>query len=254
MLVLKNVRKNFWDLKAVDNISFEIKDGEIVSLIGSNGAGKTTLVNLISGYLKPDSGTISFQDRDISQEAPYTRIHLGIGRSFQIINLFENLSVLDNVRTPLFSKYGYIRRWLLPAGRYEKITEEALAILENFHLTEKKDSFPKELSEGDRKILDIAVAFALKSKLLLLDEPTSGVATHDKFKVMDSIIAAIKKEGVSTMVIEHDMDIVSGYSDRVLVMHEGRLIADGRPVEVMENKEVKAFIFGITEEGHAAEN
>jgi branched-chain amino acid transport system ATP-binding protein len=98
------------------------------------------------------------------------------------------------------------------------------------------------------------VAFALKSKLLLLDEPTSGVATHDKFKVMDSIIAAIRKEGVSTMVIEHDMDIVSGYSDRVLVMHEGRLIADGRPEEVMENKEVKAFIFGITEEGHAAEN
>ena len=254
MLVLKNVRKNFWDLKAVDNISFEIKDGEIVSLIGSNGAGKTTLVNLISGYLKPDSGTIFFEDRDISQEAPYTRIHLGIGRSFQIINLFENLSVLDNVRTPLFSKYGFIRRWLLPAGRYEKITAEALAILENFHLTDMKDSFPKELSEGDRKILDIAVAFALKSKLLLLDEPTSGVATHDKFKVMDSIIAAIKKQGVSTMVIEHDMDIVSGYSDRVLVMHEGRLIADGRPEEVMENKEVKAFIFGITEEGHAAEN
>jgi branched-chain amino acid transport system ATP-binding protein len=254
MLVLKNVRKNFWDLKAVDNISFEIKDGEIVSLIGSNGAGKTTLVNLISGYLKPDSGTILFEDRDISREPPYTRIHLGIGRSFQIIHLFDHLSVLDNVRTPLFSKYGFIRRWLLPVGRYRKITEEALAILENFQLSDRKDSFPNELSEGDRKILDIAVAFALKSKLLLLDEPTSGVATHDKFKVMDSIIAAIRKEGVSTMVIEHDMDIVSGYSDRVLVMHEGRLIADGRPEEVMENKEVKAFIFGITEEGHAAEN
>ena len=132
MLVLKNVRKNFWDLKAVDNISFEIKDGEIVSLIGSNGAGKTTLVNLISGYLKPDSGTILFEDRDISQEPPYTRIHLGIGRSFQIIHLFENLSVLDNVRTPLFSKYGFIRRWLLPAARYKKITEEALTILEQF--------------------------------------------------------------------------------------------------------------------------
>lgn len=247
MLVLKNVKKNFWDLKAVDNISFEIKDGEIVSLIGSNGAGKTTLVNLISGFLKPDSGTILFQDRDISQEAPYTRIHLGIGRSFQTIHLFDRLSVLDNVRTPLFSKYGFIRRWLLPAGRYRKITAEALAILENFQLTDRKDSFPNELSEGDRKILDIAVAFALKSKLLLLDEPTSGVATHDKFKVMDSIIAAIRKEGVSTMIIEHDMDIVSGYSDRVLVMHEGRLIADGRPEEVMKDQEVKAYIFGILE-------
>jgi branched-chain amino acid transport system ATP-binding protein len=247
MLVIKNINKNFWNLKAVNDISLEIKDGEIVSLIGSNGAGKTTVVNLISGYLKPDSGTILFDDHDITQASAYDRINLGVGRSFQIINLFENLTVLDNVRTPLFSKYGFIRRWLLPSERYKKVTEEALAILENFNLAEKKDALPKELSEGDRKILDIAIAFALKSKLLLLDEPTSGVATHDKFKVMDAIIAAIKKEGISTMIIEHDMDIVSGYSDRVLVMHEGRLIAAGKPEEVMENKDVKAHIFGITE-------
>ena len=120
MLVLKNVNKNFWDLKAVNNISFEIKDGEIVSLIGSNGAGKTTLVNLISGYLKPDSGTILFDDRDITQASAYARINLGVGRSFQIINLFENLTVLDNVRTPLFSKYGFIRRWLLPGRALQK--------------------------------------------------------------------------------------------------------------------------------------
>ncbi len=247
MLILKNVKKKFWDLKAVDNISFEIGDGEIVSLIGSNGAGKTTLVNLISGYLKPDEGTIRFDDRDITQASAYNRIKWGVGRSFQIINLFENLSVLDNVRTPLFSKFGVIRRWFLPAERYQRFTEQALEILRNFRLEDKRDALPKELSEGDRKILDIAVAFALKSKLLLLDEPTSGVATNDKFKVMDNIIAAIKKEGISTLIIEHDMDIVSGYSDRVLVMHEGRLIAEGKPEAVMENAEVKAHIFGILE-------
>jgi branched-chain amino acid transport system ATP-binding protein len=247
MLILKNVKKKFWDLKAVDNISFQISDGEIVSLIGSNGAGKTTLVNLISGYLKPDEGTILFDDRDITQASAYNRIKWGVGRSFQIIHLFENLSVLDNVRTPLFSKYGLIRRWLLPASRYQKYTEQALEILQNFRLEDKRDALPKELSEGDRKILDIAVAFALKSRLLLLDEPTSGVATNDKFKVMDNIIAAIKKEGVSTLIIEHDMDIVSGYSDRVLVMHEGRLLTEGKPEEVMENKEVRAHILGITD-------
>jgi branched-chain amino acid transport system ATP-binding protein len=245
MLTLKNVKKKFWDLRAVDNISFEIGDGEIVSLIGSNGAGKTTLVNLISGYLKPDEGTILFDDRNITQASAYNRIQWGVGRSFQIINLFENLSVLDNVRTPLFSKYGLIRRWLLPAAGYQKITDQALEILRNFRLEDKRDALPKELSEGDRKILDIAVAFALKSKLLLLDEPTSGVATNDKFKVMDNIIAAIKKEGVSTLIIEHDMDIVSGYSDRVLVMHEGRLLTEGKPEEVMNNKEVRAHILGI---------
>ncbi|MBI5583031.1 MAG: ABC transporter ATP-binding protein [Deltaproteobacteria bacterium] len=247
MLILKNVKKKFWDLKAVDNISFQIGDGEIVSLIGSNGAGKTTLVNLISGYLKPDEGTILFNDRDITQASAYNRIKWGVGRSFQIINLFENLSVLDNVRTPLFSKYGVIRRWFLPTSRYRKFTEQALEILRNFRLEEKRDALPKELSEGDRKILDIAVAFALKSRLLLLDEPTSGVATNDKFKVMDNIIAAIKKEGVSTLIIEHDMDIVSGYSDRVLVMHEGRLLTQGKPEEVMEDKEVRAHILGITD-------
>ncbi len=155
--------------------------------------------------------------------------------------------MLDNVRTPLFSKYGVICRWLLPAGRYQKFTDQALEILRNFRLEDKRDALPKELSEGDRKILDIAVAFALKSRLLLLDEPTSGVATNDKFKVMDNIIAAIKKEGVSTLIIEHDMDIVSGYSDRVLVMHEGRLLTQGKPEEVMENKEVRAHILGITD-------
>jgi len=112
-------------------------------------------------------------------------------------------------------------------------------------MSDKKNLTPKGLSEGDLKILDIAIAFALKSKLLLLDEPTSGVATNDKFKVMDSIVKAIKKEGISTIIIEHDMDIVSGYSDRVIVMHEGKVIAEGKPNEVMENKEVKATVFGI---------
>ena len=247
MLVLKSVTKNFWHLRAVDDISFEMGDGEIVSLIGSNGAGKTTLVNLISGYLKPDEGTILFDNRDITHASAYNRIKWGVGRSFQIINLFENLSVLDNVRTPILSKYGYIRRWFLPAVHYGELTEQAIEILQSFRLEEKRDALPKELSEGDRKILDIAVAFALKSRLLLLDEPTSGVATHDKFKVMDNIIAAIRKEGVSTLIIEHDMDIVSGYSDRVLVMHAGRLISQGKPEDVMENKEVKAHIFGITD-------
>jgi branched-chain amino acid transport system ATP-binding protein len=222
-----------------------IREGEIVSIIGTNGAGKTTLVNLISGYIKPDSGRILFFDKDITYASPYIRIKLGVGRSFQLIQLFGNITVLDNVRTALFSKYGMIRRGLLPADRYSSVTDEAIKILDNFNMSDKKDLTPTGLSEGDLKILDIAIAFALKSKLLLLDEPTSGVATNDKFKVMDSIVSAIKKEGISTLIIEHDMDIVSGYSDRVIVMHEGKIMAEGKPNEVMENKEVKATVFGI---------
>ncbi len=245
MLVVDNLKKHFGFVKAVDNVNLEIKEGEIVSIIGTNGAGKTTLVNLISGYLKPDSGRILFFDNDITFASPYVRIKLGVGRSFQLIQLFGNTTVLDNVRTALFSKYGMIRRGLLPADRYSSVTDEAIKILENFNLADKKNLTPIGLSEGDLKILDIAIAFALKSKLLLLDEPTSGVATSDKFKVMDSIVSAIKKEKISTLIIEHDMDIVSGYSDRVVVMHEGKVMAEGRPNEIMDNKEVKAIVFGI---------
>jgi branched-chain amino acid transport system ATP-binding protein len=245
MLIVKNLTKHFGGFTAVDDVNLEIKEGEIISIIGTNGAGKTTLVNMISGYLKPDQGTILFFDKDITHASPYIRIKLGIGRSFQLIQLFENSTALDNVRTALFSKYGMIRRGLLPADRYTSVTEEAAKILKNFNMLDKKDLTPKALSEGDMKILDVAIAFALKSKLLLLDEPTSGVATQDKFKVMDSIVSAIRKEGISTLIIEHDMDIVSGYSDRVVVMHEGKIMAEGKPAEIMENREVKATLFGI---------
>ncbi|HYA90640.1 MAG TPA: ABC transporter ATP-binding protein [Thermodesulfobacteriota bacterium] len=245
MLTVDNLKKHFGFVRAVDNINLQIREGEIVSIIGTNGAGKTTLVNLISGYLKPDSGRILFFDKDITYASPYVRIKLGVGRSFQLIQLFGNSTVLDNVRTALFSKYGMIRKGLLPADRYSSVTEEAIQILNNFNMSDKKELTPTGLSEGDLKILDIAIAFALKSKLLLLDEPTSGVATSDKFKVMDSIVSAIKKEGVSTLIIEHDMDIVSGYSDRVIVMHEGRIMAEGKPDEIMENRDVKAIVFGI---------
>jgi branched-chain amino acid transport system ATP-binding protein len=245
MLIVESLKKHFGFVKAVDDVNLEIREGEIVSIIGTNGAGKTTLVNLISGYLKPDSGRILLFDRDITFASPYIRIKLGVGRSFQLIQLFGNITVLDNVRTALFSKYGMIRRGLLPADRYSSVTDEAIKILENFNLADKRNLTPTGLSEGDLKILDIAIAFALKSKLLLLDEPTSGVATSDKFKVMDSIISAIKREKISTLIIEHDMDIVSGYSDRVIVMHEGKVMAEGTPNEIMENKEVKAVVFGI---------
>ncbi len=245
MLIVKNLTKRFGGFTAVDDVNLEIKEGEIISIIGTNGAGKTTLVNMISGYLKPDSGTILFSDKDITYASPYIRIKLGVGRSFQLIQLFENSTAMDNVRTALFSKYGMIRRGLLPADRYTSVTDEATEILRNFNMLDKKNLTPKALSEGDMKILDVAIAFALKSRLLLLDEPTSGVATQDKFKVMDSIVSAIRKEGISTLIIEHDMDIVSGYSDRVIVMHEGKILAEGKPDEIMENREVKATLFGI---------
>jgi branched-chain amino acid transport system ATP-binding protein len=247
MLEARSLVKDFGLFRAIDGASFQIREGEIVSLVGPNGAGKTTLVNLISGHLRPNGGTIHFLDHDITHAPPYVRIKLGIARNFQITHLFENLTVLDNVRTCLFSVRSQLGRFLLPAGRYEEITREALEILGMFNIDHLKDDVAVHLSEGDKKVLDIAMAFALKSKLLLLDEPTSGVATGDKFKVMDTIIGAITRQKLTTMIIEHDMDIVSDYSERVLVLREGVVMADGRPQEVMESREVQETLFGLGE-------
>ncbi|GIW47492.1 MAG: ABC transporter ATP-binding protein [Deltaproteobacteria bacterium] len=245
ILSVEKLEKQFGSLKAIDGVSFGIREREIVSLIGSNGAGKTTLVNLISGYLKPTAGRIFFDGKDITYASPFKRVKLGIGRSFQIVHLFEEAAVLENVRTPLFARYGRIKSILWPADSYVDITREAIGILKLFNLYDKKDSPAKELSEGEKKILDVAMAFALKPRLLLLDEPTSGVATHDKFNVMNTIVSAIRKEGISALIIEHDMDIVSNYSDNVLVIHEGRIMAEGKPEDIMQNKEVRETILGI---------
>ncbi len=245
MLEVKELVKDFGRVRIINSADFKVEADEIVSLVGPNGAGKTTLVNLISGHILPTSGTITFLARNITFASPYKRIKMGVARNFQITNLFPDTSVLDNVRTCLFSVYGKIKRGVLPASHYRSITEEAVGILDLFGISGKKDLMPPSLSEGDKKILDTAMAFALKSKFLLLDEPTSGVATGDKFKVMDTIVTAIRREKMACMIIEHDMDIVSDYSDRVLVLSDGRIIAAGSPKEIMEQDDVKEILFGV---------
>jgi len=246
MLKVRELIKDFGKVRIINSAAFEVNVDEIISLVGPNGAGKTTLVNLISGHILPSSGRIEFLGHDITFTSPYRRIKMGVARNFQITNLFADSSVLDNVRICLFSVYGKIKKGFLPANHYGAITQEAVDILDMFGISDKKDLLPPSLSEGDKKILDTSMAFALKSKFLLLDEPTSGVATGDKFKVMDTIISAVKKEKMACMIIEHDMDIVADYTDRVLVLAEGQIIADGRPKEIMEQDNVKEILFGVT--------
>ena len=245
MLKIEELVKDFGKSRVINSASFEVNDDEIVALVGPNGAGKTTLVNLISGHILPTSGKIEFFGQDITSASPYRRIKSGIARNFQITNLFEDSSVLDNVRICLFSIYGKINRGIRPANHYSDITREAEELLNVFGIEAQKHEMPPNLSEGDKKILDTAMAFALKSKFLLLDEPTSGVATGDKFKVMDTIVSAIKKQKMACMIIEHDMDIVTDYSDRVLVLSEGDIIAQGKPEKVMNQDNVKEILFGV---------
>ena len=246
MILLKTVdlRKQFGETRACDGVNFVVNKGEFLSLVGSNGAGKTSLVNLISAHLKPDSGQILFEDKDITTASVQERIKAGIARSFQIVNLFDGLSVFDNVALSVFSREGKIARIAALADHDQDVRNETLDVLGQFGLRSMSSVLAGGLAQGERKLLDVAVAYALKPKLLFLDEPTSGVSTRDKGQIMDTVSAVVRAGAVTAVVIEHDMDVVFRYSDRIVMMHEGRFLADGTPDEIKANKDVANILLG----------
>jgi len=244
LLRTEALKKHFGETRAVDGVDFTVNEGEFLSLVGTNGAGKTTLVNLISAFLLPDSGRIFIGDRDITHASVDERIRSGIARSFQLVNLFDDLSVLDNVSLAIFAREGKTRRPFSLAARDAAVTREAEEFLAEFRLGDKAQSPARDLAQGERKLLDVAVAYALRPKLLFLDEPTSGVSTRDKTQIMDTVSAVVRGGGITAVVIEHDMDVVFKYSDRVVVMHEGRFLADGPPEEIRRNRDVAKYLLG----------
>jgi branched-chain amino acid transport system ATP-binding protein len=244
LLRIIDLRKYFNGVRAVDGVTFTLSHNEILAVVGPNGAGKTTIINLISGYIIPDGGKIEYLGKDITYFPPYKRLEMGIARSFQIVSVFDQMPVIDNVKIAILSSRKMIHNILVPVDFYTNIEEEAIKILDIFGLSHKIVSTPKELSEGERKLLDIAIAYATRPRLLLMDEPTSGVATRDKFRIMDTIIGVIKASRLSSIIVEHDLDIVSSYADRVLVLNEGRVLAIGKPSEILENSIVKKTLFG----------
>ena len=245
-LVTEKLTKYFGDTHAVDKVDFVIGEGEVVALIGSNGAGKTSLVNLISGLLQPDSGRIVFRGEDVTRLPVQDRIKAGIARSFQIVNLFDELTVVDNVALSIFAREGKTRWFFTLADHYGAIWEEAHDILRQFGLDLKATQLAGGISQGERKLLDVAVAYALKPQLLFLDEPTSGVSTREKAPIMDVISSIVRSHGITAVVIEHDMDIIFKYSDRIVVMHQGVILASGSPEEIRSNESVKDAVFGPT--------
>jgi branched-chain amino acid transport system ATP-binding protein len=244
LLEAARLSKRFGDLRAVDNVDFHVDEGEFLSLVGSNGAGKTTLVNLISAHVVPDSGSILFAGRDITATTVAERIRAGIARSFQIVNLFDNLSVLDNVALSIFAREGKTRRAFALADGDRAVAAEARDVLRLFGLRDKQQFPASSLAQGERKLLDVAVAYALKPRVLFLDEPTSGVGTRDKAQIMDTVAAVVRAGGGAAVVVEHDMDIVFTYSDRVVVMHEGTVLAQGPPAEIRANRDVASVLLG----------
>jgi branched-chain amino acid transport system ATP-binding protein len=244
LLETVQLKKYFGDTRAVDNVSLTIAEGEFISLVGPNGAGKTSLCHAISGFLRPDSGQIIFKGQEVTHATVPERVRAGIARSFQLVNLFDDLTAFDNVALAIFSRDGKTRNMAALAHLDRAVIEEADTVLGQFGLVGKRDEIVRGLAQGERKLLDVALAYALRPKLLFLDEPTSGVSTRDKGQIMDTIASVVRGEGITAVIIEHDMDVVFKYSDRIVVMHQGAILAEGTPDAIRNNEEVALILIG----------
>lgn len=242
VLRARGVNKSFGAVTAAADIAVDIAVGERVSLIGSNGAGKTTFVNMITGYLKPDSGSIELDGRDITPLHPRAITRLGVARSFQIPQLFLEQSVLDNMLVATACQQGHFSFW--QGAHRPAAIERADALLQRFGLAEHRQRRVAELPGGVRKLLDIAMALTGHPKLLLLDEPTSGVSAEEKFPMMETIMTALGHEKLTVLFVEHDMDIVERYGTRVVAFYAGRIIADAAPREALRSDDVRRYVTG----------
>ncbi len=243
VLSARGLEKRFGAVVAADALSLEIDAGQKVSLIGANGAGKTTFVNMATGYLKPDRGSIVLDGVDISRHSPRRVAGLGISRSFQIPQLFVDLTAAENLAVAIAGTHPRALSLHAPAEANGR-REQAEQLLERFGLAQLADRPISELAGGVRKLIDIAMALVRRPKLLLLDEPTSGVSAEEKFATMDRVIHAVAPDAATIVFVEHDMDIVSRYADRVVAFYSGRIIADGAPVDVLRDAEVRRYVTG----------
>ena len=191
-----------------------------------------------------DSGAILFQGADITRDSIHEKIGRGIARSFQLVNLFDKLTTLDNLALSIFSRHGKTRRLFTLSDADAAVRDEAVAVLQQFGLAGKAGMVAGGLSQGERKLLDVAVAYALKPKLLFLDEPTSGVSTREKAPIMDIITQVVRAGGITAVIVEHDMDVVFKYCPRIVAMHQGAILADGTPDEIRNNEQVTANLLG----------
>ena len=238
------ISKHFGGLMANNDVNFEVEEGKITSIIGPNGAGKTTLFNLLTGLYQPDTGKVLFKGQDISGWPIHKIVNLGIVRSFQVLNIFSEISPADNIRLAVQSRKKRGLNFFRSAKGLEDINQETDAVLEEIGLSAVKNLPTKNLSYGDKRVLEIGIAMASQPKLLLIDEPTSGLPTSETERIKE-FIKKISTQ-LTVVVIEHDMDIVLTISDIIIVLHQGRVIAQGAPEEIKANDQVQeAYLGGI---------
>ena len=247
-----DVRKLYGDFVALDGVSLEIQAGEFVSIIGPNGAGKTTLVNVLTGLLPPTEGQVFFKEHDIRGSGPVRLAKLGMARSFQLVAIFPELTVREFLQVAVVTRLGRTNRLFAPLAADREVREQAVEVAELFGLQEQLEVKSRFLPQGAKKLLDVASAFALHPEIILLDEPTSGVSTADKNRVMQIVVEAARTIGIKTIIqVEHDMDIVFGYSERIIAVHQGKVLADTTPAALEADEEVMSTVVGRRRESHA---
>jgi branched-chain amino acid transport system ATP-binding protein len=229
---------------AVNGVNLTVPPCHFKSIIGPNGAGKTTLFNLLSGQLRPTRGQVLFKGKDVTQLPPHARTRLGLGRSFQITNVFPNLTVLENVRLAVQSREAIRFNLFRHYESYRKLLDEARELLDTVLLAEKADSPACMLAHGEKRKLEIAMLLALDAELLLLDEPTAGISLEEAPAILE-VIRSVKARGDRSIVlIEHKMEMVLDLSDSITVLFNGRLLADGTPQDIMNNEQVQSAYLG----------
>lgn len=238
ILEIISLAHSFGQVVVADGLNIRIERGQRVGIVGPNGAGKTSLLNMITGYIKPHRGKILFQGTEITGRPPRSITRLGIARSFQIPQLYTKLTVQENLLIALAARSRHEFEFWRPLRCPARLAESA-AILERLGLQDYVSQPVVTLPEGDRKLLDVAMSLALRPALLLMDEPTSGVSMQDKFKVMDTLVEALQQSGVTTLFVEHDMEVVARYANRMIVLNNGHVEADGEPGLLLNDTRVR---------------
>ncbi len=244
ILKVEGLQKTFGAVVAASNINIDVRSGEIIGIIGANGAGKTTFVNMVTGYLPPSAGSILFNNQQMIGLPPRKVTQIGISRSFQVSQVFTTMTVGENILMALAIARNRGLEMLKPMHQPD-LFAKCNEVLERYQIAQYRDTIASALSQGVRKLLDIAMAVVSEPEILLLDEPTSGISVEEKFNIMDIVMGALREDNVTVLFIEHDMEIVERYVSRVIAFYQGEVICDETPAEALADPKVQEFVIGV---------